>query len=75
MTAIWNDVSNHAKSNDSVENKHRWQIVVILERRGKISATISLRGIANVNTKSVNYCKAQHERKCGKIRSAKDIKK
>ena len=31
--------------------------------------------IVDANTKSANSCKAQHERKCGKIKRAKEIRK
>ena len=38
---------------------------------GKILATLSVRRMAEANTKSPNSCKAQHEQKCKKIKRAK----
>ena len=47
---------------------------MILERRCKQLATKIVHRIVDSNTTSMNSCKAQHERKCGKIKRAKDIR-
>ena len=46
----------------------------MLESNGKRLATITVQRIVAANKKSVNSCKAQHEKKCGKIKEAKDIR-
>jgi len=46
----------------------------MLESNGKRLAIITLHIIVDANTASVNSCKAQCERKCGKIKRAKEIR-
>ena len=74
MTAIWNDVVNCIKIEECTENKNGWWNTVMLESNGKRLAIITLYRIVDANTASVNSCKAQYERKCGKIKRAKEIR-
>ena len=74
MTAIWNDVVNYIKIEECTENKNGWWNTVMLESNGKRLAIITLHRIVDANTASVNSCKAQYERKCGKIKRAKEIR-
>ena len=46
----------------------------MLESNGKQLAIITLCRIVDANVKSTNSCKAQRERKHGKIKRAKDIR-
>ena len=59
------------KAEESEENKN----ALILENRGKRLAIITVRGILDSNTKSINSCKAQCKRKRGKLKRAKYIRK
>ena len=75
MTALWNDVVDHIKVEECAENKHGQCNIVMLESKGKILATIIVHRTVDANTTSVDSCKAQCERKCGKIKRAKEVRK
>ena len=74
MKAFWNDVVNCVKLEEYTENKHGWCNSAMLESDGQMLAMIKLHRIVDNNTKSANPCKSEHERKCGKIKIANDIK-
>ena len=75
MTEIWNDVANCTKKEEHTENKNGQWNTAMLESSGKLLAIITVCRIIDGNTTSVNSCKAQNERKCGKIKRAKEIRK
>ena len=75
MTAFWNDAKNCAKIEECMENKNGWWNTIMLESNWKGLAIITVYRIVDTNTTSINQCKAQHERKCGKIKRAKEIRK
>ena len=75
FTALWNDVINHAKVDQCIENEEGWWNRVVLEDNGKRLVAITVCRIVDANTKSVNSTKAQHERKTGKVKRAKEIRK
>ena len=71
MTAIWNDVVNHTKKEECT-TKTDGGTQQCLKVTGKILATTTVHRTVDADTACVNSCKAQHERKYGKIKRVKE---
>ena len=56
------------KLEECTENKHGWWNIVLLESNGKRLVIITPYIIVDANVKSLNSCKSQYEKKCGKIK-------
>ena len=74
MTAAQNDVVHCMELCECAENKHRWLSTAMLERNGKRLDMTKVRTLVDVSARSVNYSKAQHNRKCGKVKRTKEIR-
>ena len=74
MIVAKNDLVNHMKLEECTEHKNGQWNKLMLEINGKRLAMLTVHIIVDTNTKSVNSCKAQYERKCGKIKIAKDFR-
>ena len=74
ITALWNDVIICMNLQVNVEQKHEWWNSVIPESRVKRLVIRTVNRIVDANNKSENSWKAQHKRKCGKVKGAKHIR-
>ena len=74
QTSFWNDATNHMKLEERAEKNYGLWRTAIIESRRKRLAIMTMRRIIDTSNKSVNSCKAQHERKSGKVKRAKDIR-
>ena len=74
MIASWNDVTNHMNLEECTENNNGQWNEVMLESNGKRCPVMTMCSTVDNNSKCVNSCKAQRERKCSKIKREKDIR-
>ena len=74
-TALWSNIANHVEVEFMREEANVWWNAVMLTGRIKKVALITAHRMVDSHASGINCSKAQHQRRLGKVESAKIIRK